>query len=163
MMNIYERTESYTTTKNPHGKIFALVAKDGPHTAVVFYDGETIRRLISEGSPLFRYADDGIKWKGLQVNKLGRDHFALVRFDGVKWNNWEVGENGYMSDAQESAVVDALNGKAGTWVKGRNDARIAFRTWVWTGHNHRRGVPDGYAENGPDLEVGGIKKRLYHS
>lgn len=163
MMTIYERTESYTRTSNPRGKLFALVAKDGAHTVVVFYDAETIRNLVAARSPLFSYRADGIRWKGLQVNKLGGDHFAAVRFERVKWNEWEANKAGFMSDAQELAVIAALEGTAGKWYKGADDNRIAFRKWVWTGHNHRKGVTDGHAEGGPDVEVKGVGGRMFHS
>ena len=162
-MNIIERAISYTMTKNPHGKLFAMVAKDGAHTCIVFYDAATIRKLVSAHSPLFSYQEDGIRWKGLQVNKLGSEHFAAVRFERVKWNTWEANKAGFMSDAQELAVIAALEGTAGKWYKGSNDNRIAYRNWVWTGHNHRRGVTDGHAEDGPDVEVKGVGGRIFHS
>lgn len=164
MMNTLEKALSYTSTKQAHEKIFALAAKAGPDTVFLFYTAEALReQLEAHNTTLFRFGDSGIRWAGPQVMKAGRYHFAALRFTGVKWNGWEVGKNGYMSDAQELAICEALNSGKGIWDKG-GSSMVTFKTWTWTGHDHRRGISDLLADDGSiALEVGGIGKRLQHS
>lgn len=164
-MNIIERAISYTYTTQADEKIFALAAKAGKDTVFLFYTAGAIReQLEAHNTTLFAFNEDGVRWKGPQVvHGIGKAHFAALRFPGVRWDRWKVGSNGYMSDAQEQAIMEMLNAGAGMWDKGK-DSPLKGKRWIWTGHNHRRGISDLLAEDKSiTLEVKGVGARMFHS
>ena len=100
------------------------------------------------------------------------------------WNKFQVGSNGYMSDAQEQAVLAALTGPGSWFIMGdpateperyQHNAQLVHwlrnLPWRWTGHNHRRGVHDLTATiTLPDgrtleivVEVKGVNGRVFYS
>lgn len=164
MMNALEKAISYTHTTQAREKVFAMAAKAGKDTVFLFYTAEAIReQLEAHNTTLFAFNEDGVRWKGPQVVHAGRHHFAALRFDGVSWNKWKVGSNGYMSDAQELAILDAMNNGHGVWDKGARSI-VSFKRWDWTGHNHRRGVSDLLADDlSVTMEVKGVGGRMFHS
>lgn len=167
---IEERYLAYTSERDATQlKVTACFCKASGKSVVLFYTSEAMASLVKARSNALVYKDEGIRWKGPMVNKLDMHVEAFRLTLNVAWNKFQVGSNGFMSDAQEQAILAALT-EGGEWfpVKDPELMRLLRSlTWEWRGHNHRRGVHDLYARL-PDgrevwVEVKGVNGRLYYS
>jgi len=168
-MTIEERYLSYTSSNDAQVKVMACICKASGKSVVCFYSSEAMAALNEARSNALSYKEEGIHWTGRMVNKLDL-HLEACRLTlNVAWNKFQVGRNGFMSDAQEQAVMQALN-EGGDWYPVKDAALMAklrSLTWEWRGHNHRRGVHDLYAVDSDGVEywveVKGVNARIYYS
>lgn len=169
MMTIDARAHSYIQPKAGQLKFHACFCKHSGRSKVLFFTPDGLEELIAARSNALLFKEDGIRWAGLMTNKLDR-HTEFARLTiNCPWNKFQVGKNGFMSDAQEQAVMDAL--KTAVWevLPGGHELVRLLQSldWEWTGHNHRRGVHDLHAvlPDGTEvwIEVKGIHGRLFYS
>ena len=169
MLNNTECFNNYVSAKAGQVKVTIAACKASGKTVFMVYSENAMKTLCERNSNALVYSEDGIRWAGRMVNKIdmhieaGRVTFPLA------WNKFAVGRNGFMSDAQEQAVMQALN-EGGAWENVRDAALISVLrslTWEWTGHNHRRGIHDlhAIAADGTEywIEVKGVHGRLFYS
>lgn len=166
-----ERVHSYATPKNPDiVKVFACMAKASGKTVCLVYSSVQFLDLFDSGSNAFTEKADGFHWVGRMVNKIDRHTEAGRLIFPIPWDKFPIGKNGFRSDAQEQAVLAALNEHSVRW-EPVNDAQLIELLmeldWEWTGHDHRLGVADLKATL-PDgrtmiLEVKGINSKVYHA
>lgn len=179
-MTIEERAKSYLSAKTGL-KFFAGLCKASGKTEILIYTEDVAKSLIDMHSNVYLYKEDGIRWAGRMVNKLDTHSEACRVTINTAWNKFSVGKNGFMSDAQENALLNALEDAFARWTvigdKKREPERYEHNLkilrmlqslkWQWTGHNHRKGVHDLYAEmpNGTPVwvEVKGINGRVFYS
>lgn len=169
MLTIKERSLNYTKDREGVIKVTAGLCKASGKTVVCFYTASAMADLIEAGSNALAFKEDGIRWAGRMVNKLDRHTEACRLTLNVAWNKFAVGSNGFMSDAQEQAVMAALN-EGGDWFAVTDAGLMNLLrglTWTWEGHNHRRGVHDLHAvlPDGTEIwiEVKGVHGRLFYS
>lgn len=168
-MTVKERAFSYVSAKAGQVKVTIAACKASGKTVFMVYSEDAMKELIDAGSNALVFKEDGVRWAGRMVNKVDR-HIEAGRFTcSVAWNKFAVGSNGFMSDAQEQTVMDALN-MGGVWESVKDSALIAKLRglrWEWTGHNHRRGVHDLHAVDADGveywIEVKGVHGRLFYS
>ena len=171
MMSSSDRVRSYATPKDPNViKVFACMTKASGKTACLVYSSAQFLDLFESGSNAFTEKADGFHWAGRCVNKIDRHCEAGRLIFPIPWNEFPIGANGFRSDAQELAVLAALNEHNVLWESVKDAALIKLLMsleWEWTGHNHRLGVADLKAIL-PDgriviLEVKGINAKVYHA
>lgn len=169
MLTIKERAINYTKGKAGQVKVTVAACKASGKTVFMVYSEDAMRALIEGESNALVFKEDGVRWAGRMVNKVDVHLEACRLTVNVAWNKFQVGSNGFMSDAQEQAVRDALN-EGGLWQAVRDAAlmnKLRGLTWEWTGHNHRRGVHDLHAVDAEGveywIEVKGVHGRLFYS